>query len=64
VDEFSLTAFRSKTMASESYDEAYRRGKEEAQGTRARPFPAAPANDSVRQGYVAGKSDGSKSGQK
>jgi len=43
----------------ESYDEAYRRGKEEAQGTR-NPAPA-PKNDSVKQGYESGRSSGQKS---
>ena len=50
-------------MSKESFDEAYRRGLEKSQGTRGRPFPAAPANDSVRQGYEAGK-DAGKSGSK
>jgi hypothetical protein len=45
----------------ESYDEAYRRGKEESQGIR-NPAPP-PKNDSVKQGYEIGKSAGKKSGQ-
>jgi hypothetical protein len=46
-------------MSKESYDEAFRRGKEEAQGTRGTAPP--PKNDSVRQGYEAGKAAGGKS---
>ena len=50
-------------MSKESYDEAYQRGKEEAQGTRG-PSRGTPSNDSVRQGYNAGKAEGSKSSGK
>lgn len=42
----------------ESYDEAFRRGLEEAQGTRS-PSPP-PQNDAPKQGYEAGKAAGQK----
>lgn len=47
-------------MSNESYDGAYRRGFEESQGIRGKG--ETPKNDSVRQGYEAGKTAGNQSG--